>query len=181
VKEIADLDRVVIVGTPAAGKSTLARVLAECVGAPRMELDGFFHGPDWQPVPEDEFHARLRDVAAMPRWVVDGTFLRHTAPIIWPRAQLIVWLDLPLAVVMSRLVRRTVGRIMRRTPLWNGNRETWRKFLSRESILLHGVESHRRYRRELPGMLSADVLPSVRVVRLTSRREVESWSQSLRT
>ena len=39
------------------------------------------------------------------------------------RAELLVWLDLPRALVMRQVVVRTVVRRRRRQELWNGNTE----------------------------------------------------------
>src|SRR5690606_4073516 len=47
-------------------------------------------------------------------------------PVVWPRADTVVVLDLAKAVVMRRVVTRTLRRVVRREELWNGNREPWR-------------------------------------------------------
>jgi hypothetical protein len=48
--------------------------------------------------------------------------------LITDRADLIIWLDLPVRLVMWRLLRRTHLRNKHRTELWNGNVEPgWRK------------------------------------------------------
>lgn len=42
------------------------------------------------------------------------------------RADTVVWLDLPRRVAVPRIVRRTLGRMLRGEELWNGNRERLR-------------------------------------------------------
>ena len=49
--------------------------------------------------------------------------VRH---VIWPRAECVIWLDLPRLLVTYRVLRRTVMRWARRKALWNGNRDRWR-------------------------------------------------------
>ena len=172
---LSGLDRIAIVGTTGSGKSTLAEALSELTGAVHVELDGLNHRPNWEPTPIPEFRARLLAVAEQGRWIVDGNYVAHTSEIVWPRAQLVVWLDLPLGIVVWRIVRRSVLRIVRRTELWHGNRETWRMLFSRSSIVLWAIRSHGMLRRDLPVRLSPPALAGVPVVRLTRPREVEAW------
>jgi adenylate kinase family enzyme len=170
-----DPARIVVIGAPGSGKTTLALHLAERLGIEHVELDALFHGPGWEPVGDVVFQERLREVAARPRWVVDGAYLRHTAPSIWPRADLTLWLDVPLRVLLSQLVMRSAGRVVRRTRLWHGNRETLRRLLSRESIVVYAVTFHRRLRRELPERFAAQQIAPGVVVRLRSRRAIARW------
>ncbi|WP_299040308.1 hypothetical protein [uncultured Pseudokineococcus sp.] len=46
-----------------------------------------------------------------------------TRNVLAARADLLVWLDLPRAVVMRHVVRRTLRRRLRREVLWNGDVE----------------------------------------------------------
>ena len=71
--------------------------------------------------------------------------------VVWPRATAIVWLDYPFPLTFWRLFRRTIGRAVRRTELWNGNRESlWEHLFTRDSLLLWAIQTHwsrrRRYR-----------------------------------
>jgi len=56
--------RVSVVGNSGSGKTTLAAQLARRLAAPHLELDAVFHQRDWQPLPVEEFRAR---VAELPR------------------------------------------------------------------------------------------------------------------
>ena len=162
--------RVVVLGTTGAGKSTLAGRLAVAIGAEHVELDGFNHGPNWTPRPE--FAADVADVLTRPGWVVDGNYIERVAETLWPRADTVIWLDLPLRVILPRIVRRTAGRVRARTELWNGNRESW----SALTVLLPwAVRSQRRHRAELPSRLAELERAGVRVFRLSSAAAVDRW------
>jgi adenylate kinase family enzyme len=165
----------VVLGTTGTGKSTLAARIAELLGVEHLELDAFQHGPQWTPLPAESFAAAVTGVADRPGWVVDGNYIDRVSPVLWPRAELVVWLDLPLRVILPRIVRRTVVRIVRRTELWHGNREQWSGLFGRNSLLLWAVRSQRRHRRELPVRLAALASAGVRVVRLRSASEVDRW------
>jgi adenylate kinase family enzyme len=167
--------RVVVLGNTGSGKSTLAERLAELLGAEHIELDAFNHGPNWTPRPPEEFAARIAEVAGRPNWVVDGNYIDRAADVLWPSADLIVWLDLPLRVILPRIVRRTIHRIRTRTELWNGNREHWSALFGRDSLLVSAVRSQRRHRAEIPARLAELAQRGVRVTRLTSSRAVDRW------
>src|SRR4029077_3926423 len=81
-------------------------------------------------------------------WIVVGNY-GQVRDLVWRPADTLIWLDLPLPLVMSRLVRRTGHLGATRQELWGtGNRETFRSaFFSRQSILLWALKTHRRNRR----------------------------------
>lgn len=66
------MKRVVIVGRGAAGKSTLARQLAERTGLRLVELDKVFWPADLTPKPKDEWAAVQREIFTEPGWIADG-------------------------------------------------------------------------------------------------------------
>jgi len=70
------MNRVLIVGCPGAGKTTLARRLSEHTGLPVIHLDSHFWLPGRQAMPRVEWEARMRALTARPRWIMDGDFGR---------------------------------------------------------------------------------------------------------
>ena len=169
--------RVCVVGNSGSGKTTLARVLAARLGVPHLELDSVFHQPGWtEPDPED-FTARVAAFTAGEGWVLDGNYSR-VRDLVWRRADTIVWLDLPRMVVMRRVLRRTSSRVLRRTELWQGNRETLRNVLSRDparSIIAWSWTSHARYRAMYEELSRDPEWSHVRWVRLRRLCEVAEW------
>lgn len=96
-------------------------------------------------------------------------------PIVWPRADVIVWLDPPRAVSVRRAVRRSALQALRRTELWNGNRQPW-SVMSPRSII-------RLWRRwpTYSATIEAALAGRHAVVRLRSDAEVAAWRNSLGT
>jgi adenylate kinase family enzyme len=113
-----------VVGSSGSGKSTLARELGAWLAVPVLELDGIFHQPGWRPRPADEFRGVVDAwMADHPDgWVVEGNY-SAVRPLVWARADTVVWFDLPRGQVMRRVVPRTLRRVLTREELWNGNRE----------------------------------------------------------
>jgi adenylate kinase family enzyme len=172
---MSSLNRVVVIGVSGSGKSTVAAELAAQFGLQHTELDAIAQSSGWTVVPREEFDARLSRLLEVPTWVVDGNYIDWTSTALWPRANTIVWLDLPLRTVLPRLLKRSVGRIVRRKVLWNGNREHWSSLVGRDSVLVWAVQSHRRHRTELPELLEGLAMNGTAIVRLRSSAEVRTW------
>jgi adenylate kinase family enzyme len=103
--------RVSVVGNSGSGKSRLAREVAGRLGVPCVELDSVFHQADWEPLPEEEFRARVSEVAARDGWVIDGNY-GAVRPLVWARADTVIWLDLPRRTVTRQIVLRTIRRVL---------------------------------------------------------------------
>jgi len=172
------MQRVVILGTTGSGKSWLAARLAARLDSRIVELDALYWGPDWQPAPFELFRYRVECETRDGDWIVVGNY-SQVRDLVWHEADTLVWLDLPLGVVMTQLLSRTVQRIATAEDLWGtGNRETVRKsFFSRDSILLWAFKTHRRNRARFAAEF-ARLAETKHVVRLQSRREVERFAQA---
>ncbi len=173
--------RICVVGNSGAGKTHLARRLAQRLGVPYVELDALHHGPGWTQAPDEQFRAALRAAldAAADGWVVDGNYRRRVGDLLQPDTY--VWLDYPRWVVMSRVVRRTLGRALLRRELWHGNRERLSSLLRREpedNIVLWSWTRHERYRREYEAASAA--AREAQWVRLRSPHAAERWLAAVR-
>ncbi|WP_414943974.1 AAA family ATPase [Amycolatopsis sp. cmx-11-32] len=165
-------ERIVVYGVTGSGKTTLARRLAERTGLPWHSVDDdLAWEPGWIAVADEEQRRRIARLVAEDRWVIDGMFAKWR-DIAVPRAELIVALDYPRWVSLSRLVRRTVVRCVTRRPVCNGNVETLRGMFSGDSIIVWHFRSFARKRRTLRDW---DADPGVPVVRLTSPRATRRW------
>jgi adenylate kinase family enzyme len=139
--------RISVVGNSGSGKTTLARALSEALAVPHLELDAVFHQPNWEPLDNDLFRARVAEFIAADGWVVDGNYSK-VLDLVWRRADTVVWIDLPRHRVMRQLLGRTLRRLITRAELWNGNTEPWRDLFRPDperSILMWAWTQHRKY------------------------------------
>lgn len=111
-------ERVHIIGGPGAGKSWLARRLAEKYGLPCWALDDLF----WEnasgygvkrPAPERD--RLLAQALEQDRWVIEGVYYAWVSPC-FAKADRIYVLDLPLWQCRLRIVRRFIRRRLGREP-----------------------------------------------------------------
>ena len=97
--------RVLVLGCPGAGKSTLARSLGEALSLPVVHLDKLWWKSGWVNRTEGEFDALLGAVLLGEEWVIDGNYLR-TLPRRLERCDAVVLLDYPRRVCLLRALRR---------------------------------------------------------------------------
>jgi adenylate kinase family enzyme len=167
------VQRVSVVGTSGSGKSTLARKLAASLGVPHLELDAVHHQPGWVPLPPDEFRQAVAAKLAADGWVVDGNY-SAVRPLVWARADTVVWLDLSKRTVMRQIIWRTFRRVTRHEELWNGNRERWRNFFSlnpEESVIAWAWNKHDEYRERYGKAAQDPANAHLNFIRLTSRKD----------
>jgi adenylate kinase family enzyme len=175
---VTDLGRrIVVVGS--GGKTTLAAELAGRLGLRHIELDALFWEPNWQHPPDEVFRQRVADTTDGDGWAADGNYTRVVRDLLWPRAQTIVWLDYPLAVVVHRVLSRSWRRWRRNELLWGTNRERFWPHLklwdAESSLIAYAAASHRRRRRDYEAAMTNPRWSHVTFVRHRSPRQTERW------
>jgi adenylate kinase family enzyme len=164
--------RILVAGVSGVGKSTLAGQIATITGSSHTEIDGLFHGPNWEP--RATFVQDVETFTAVDAWTTEWQYGSARA-LLAGRADLLVWLDLPFAVTLSRVVRRTLRRRLRHEVLWNGNVEPalGTFFTDREHLVRWAVSTRNSYRERIPQLESDN--PHLDIERLNSRRSVKRW------
>ena len=97
------------------------------------------------------FEVRLAEATAGDGWVMAGSYMNFTRRLCWGRLQSVVWLDLPLSLILRRVVSRSWRRWRSRELLWGTNREnffTQLKVWSKDSLRRWAL--NRRARRPMP-------------------------------
>jgi adenylate kinase family enzyme len=168
--------RVLVAGTTGVGKTTTAGRIGRVLGLPHTEIDSLYHGPGW--VPRDTFVADVERYTSEPAWVTEWQYTSVRA-MLAERADTLVWIDLPTAQALWRLLRRTLHRRFGRIELWNGNVEPslWTFFTDRGHILRWGISTRNVTRRRMPELV--ETAPHLRIVHLRSQREVDRFVQHL--
>lgn len=176
-----------VIGNSCSGKSTLAHGLAECLGISFVELDALNWEPNWvglNNADPAELERRIAAATADEGWVAAGSYTRFCQKVFWPRLETVIWLDLPLNVLVRRLIRRSWRRWRSRELLWGTNYErfwpqlkVWKK---EESLLWWIVTQYERKRRQMLGYMTDPRWSHIRFIRLTSVQEVEAFSSAVK-
>lgn len=110
------MKRIMVIGVSAGvGKSTFARKLGEAIGVDVHHLDRLYWKPGWIEAPVEEFAAAQREIIKQDRWIMEGNYsttfeLREKA------ADTVIYLELPLAVCLYRVVTRWLKNIGKTRP-----------------------------------------------------------------
>lgn len=63
--------KVIVIGSPGAGKSMFSRKLRDVTGLPLYYLDMLWHKPEQTNISEEEFDARLNEIVKKEQWIMD--------------------------------------------------------------------------------------------------------------
>jgi adenylate kinase family enzyme len=172
--------RIVVIGSSCAGKSTLAFRLSELLALKYIQLDALYWKADWQAREKDEFNELVINEINSEKWAVDGNYgiIRH---LIWPKAEIVIWLNYDFSLVLKRALVRTIKRIVTKEELFSGNRETFKKsFFDKDSILWWVITTFHRRRKEIPLMLKEKEYEHLKVIEIRKAKELDKLLASIK-
>jgi adenylate kinase family enzyme len=91
------MNKIVIIGSPGAGKSTFAQQLGAILGIKVIHLDRYFFEPglNWKEYPrQDRIRIEQRLIAGKDRWIIEGSYL-SSSDYRLQMADTIIALDMP--------------------------------------------------------------------------------------
>lgn len=92
--------KVIVIGSPGAGKSTFARKLRDITGIPLYYLDMLWHKPDGTTVTQAEFDAGLQEIIRKDKWIIDGNYQRTLEPRL-QKCDTVFLMDFPMETCLS--------------------------------------------------------------------------------
>ena len=118
------------------GKTTLSRALGDLTGLPVLELDAIFWLPNWVERDSDEMREIVlnRIENATEGWIIDGNYSK-IRPLILPKADTVIWLNLPTWSVTVRIVKRTIFNVLRRKRICGDNYESPMNAIAPNSVI----------------------------------------------
>lgn len=94
------MKKVIVIGSPGAGKSTFSRKLRDKTGLPLFYLDMIWHKPDKTNITREEFREKLEEIMENDTWIMDGNYLR-TLEIRLQACDTVFFLDYPVEVCLE--------------------------------------------------------------------------------
>lgn len=89
------MQKIIIIGSPGAGKSSFARQLRDILNIPLYYLDMIWHKPDQTTLSREEFDIQLENIMKTESWIIDGNYQR-TLETRLKKCDSIFLLDIPL-------------------------------------------------------------------------------------
>lgn len=111
----AAVKRIMIVGQPGSGKSTLAQALGERSGLPVIHIDKIHWQPGWVERSKAEKTRLCIEAEQGERWIFEGGHSATYASRL-SRADMLIWVDRPVALRLWRVLKRAVVGLGRTRP-----------------------------------------------------------------
>lgn len=102
------MKKIMVIGSPGAGKSTFARKLQRKTHLPLYYLDMLWHRADKTNVSREEFDARLGEILQKDAWIIDGNYQR-TLEMRLQACDTVFLLDFPLEICLAG-VKSRIGK-----------------------------------------------------------------------
>ena len=99
------MKKVIVIGCPGSGKSTVSRTLHNKTGIPLYHLDMMYWNADKTTVEKSVFLERLSDVLEKDEWIIDGNY-GSTMELRMAACDTVIFLDYPLAVCLDGIRER---------------------------------------------------------------------------
>jgi shikimate kinase len=162
------MKKIVIIGSPGAGKSTLAQELNYILNIKAYHLDRIFWQRGWKEKPRDKRIDILEKIVREKQWIIEGTYLSSSEPRL-NAADTIIFLDIDPLLCLQRIIKRYLmyhGRSRRDIPEGCTDKLTpFRMF----KVLVFPLQERRALEEKLCKF------PSEKVIRLHTTKEVEDF------
>lgn len=97
--------KIIVIGSPGAGKSTFSRKLRDITSLPLYHLDMINHKPDRTTVTREEFDRQLSEILRTDKWIIDGNYQR-TIEMRLEKCDTVFLLDFPLEICLAGAAAR---------------------------------------------------------------------------
>ena len=170
------MKKIIVIGTSASGKSTLAKQISQKCKIPYVQLDQLFWGPNWSESSDEDFFRKIIEHTKEPEWVVDGNYAR-TSHLTWPNADTIIWIDLPFWLTLYQSFKRGIYRGLSKNELWpgTGNRESLKRFFSKDSVFLWMLKTYYPNRTKYLRIMREPKFSHLQFIHLKSRKEIKEF------
>ena len=99
------MKKVIVIGCPGSGKSTLSRALHQATGIPLYYLDMMYWNADRTVVEKSVFRGRLSDTLQKDTWIIDGNY-GSTMELRLQSCDTVIFLDYPPEVCLDGVKQR---------------------------------------------------------------------------
>ncbi|KIL52086.1 DNA topology modulation protein [Jeotgalibacillus soli] len=101
------MQKIIIIGSGGAGKSTLSKQLGEQLQIPVYHLDALFWNPGWTPSLKSYFQEKLLGIMKKEQWIMDGNF-GSTMDLRIKEADTVIFLNYSRWLCLARAIKRRI-------------------------------------------------------------------------
>lgn len=167
------MNKVIVIGSPGAGKTTFSRRLADMTHLPIHHLDYYYHDSHFEYQNDRRrWREKITELVSNPTWIIDGNY-KSTFDIRFPKADTIIYLDYGTGTALRRALKRRIvlhGKVRDDMP------SNWREKLTFE--LFRFIWSYNKLERpKVYELLSAQ--KNKDIVILHNSREADTYLSTL--
>lgn len=118
------MKRIMVIGSPGAGKSTFTRKLQQKINLPIVYLDRLFWKTDKTTVSPEEFTQKIEKALSKPKWIMDGNYSNYLFDKRLNRCDTVFFLDYDVQTCLDG-VRSRRGTQRPDMPLDRRKRRSW--------------------------------------------------------
>ena len=109
------MKRIMILGNPGSGKSTLSDRLGSILNIPVIHLDKLFWQPGWQEMEPKKWANMQTELVAGDKWIIDGNYFT-TIERRLPHADTIIYLNFSTGLSLRRIFKRIFTNLGKNRP-----------------------------------------------------------------
>ncbi len=166
------MKKIVIVGCPASGKTTLANRLSELLNIPTQNLDDIFWTKEGG-IKQEDFTQQQEKMMSDEKWIIDGNFMKSKSfEMRLRKAETIIFFNFSKITIYFRLLKRYIQNIGSKKTghrkmlnfdlikfIWNyPTEEIYNKILhnphNKELVVLNNPKDERDFIKEIKNALS---------------------------
>lgn len=102
---IKDCNKIVIIGGPGTGKTTLAKDLSSILNINFYSLDDIRFKKDWQPRKKSDINKKISYIFSQEKWIIEGNHFQNLE-LILEQCELVVFLDFRLSLQLFGILKR---------------------------------------------------------------------------
>ena len=155
--------------------------MASVLDVPFIELDSLNWEENWVSLAEkdpEELTRRFQKATSGDCWVVAGSYTEYSKKIFWEKLETIIWLDMPMYLLIWRMLCSSWRRWRTNELLWGTNYErisSQLMFWRSESLLNWIIKQHQPKRNEMLQDYFSSEWGHIRFIRICSRNEINSF------
>ncbi|MCC3380788.1 adenylate kinase [Paenibacillus farraposensis] len=104
--------RIIVIGSPGSGKTSLAKRLSKQACLPYISLDDFYWGPEWKRSTDQQFLGQLGEVLEKEEWIIEGNYHDHYFAERLQRSDAIIVMDVSTIEAVTGVMIRSLNRFL---------------------------------------------------------------------
>lgn len=166
------MEKVLVIGCPGSGKTTLSLKLAAKSRLPLVHLDKLFWRDNWKQTSREEFDELLMKELVKPRWIIDGNFSRTISTRL-KYCDTVIYLDFPRLICLWSVLKRWIISYGKSRPDMGGDCPEKVDFKFLKSVW----QFNRTQRNRTYSFLQAQ--HDTEIIILRSRKQVKEFLRSI--